>query len=84
MKRIAIAAAILAATAVGSVGAAQAGGVDLNVGPRGVYVGPGHHYGWRHRHYGETYGWGGGCRMVVRTHYNRFGERVTVRRRVCD
>jgi hypothetical protein len=83
MKRIAIAAAMVAATALASMGGAQAAGVEFNVGPGGVYVGNGHHYGWRHRHYRESYGFGG-CRVVVRTHYNRFGERVTVRRRVCD
>jgi hypothetical protein len=82
MKRIAIAAAVLAAAALGSLASAQAEGVRVGVGPGGVYVGAGHHDGWRHRHYRETYGWGGGCRVVVRTHY-RHGHRVTVRERVC-
>ena len=88
MKRIAIAAALAAAAALGSVGAATAAGVEFDVGPGGVYVGGHDHdrysddWRWRHR-YRETYG-AGGCRTVIRTHINRFGERVTVRRRICD
>jgi hypothetical protein len=81
MKRIAIAAAVLAATAFGSV---AANAVEFDVGPRGVYVGPNHHHSyWRHRHWRHAYGFAG-CRTVVRTHINRFGERVSVRRRICD
>jgi len=85
MKRIAIAAAVLAATAFGAIGTASAQGVEVDVGRGGVYVGPRHDHDWywRHRHYRETYGYGG-CRVVVRTHINRWGERVTERRRVCD
>src|SRR5690349_12036711 len=80
MKRIAIAAAVLAATAFGSV---AANAVEFNVGPRGVYVGPNHHHYWRHHHHWRNaYGFAG-CRTVVRTHINRFGERVSVRRRIC-
>ncbi len=81
MKRIAIAAAVLAATTIGSI-AAHA--VEVGVGPGGVYVGERHDNDWRWRHRHETYGFGEGCRVIVRTHINRFGERVTVRRRVCD
>jgi hypothetical protein len=82
MKRIAIAAAVLAATALGSV---AANAVEVDVGGGGVYVGPRHDYdnGWRWRHR-ETYGFGDRCRVIVRTHINRFGERVSVRRRICD
>jgi hypothetical protein len=83
MKRIAIAAAVLAATAFGSV---AANAVEVDVGGNGIYVGPRHDYDsdwrWRHRH--ETYGFGDRCRVIVRTHINRFGERVTERRRICD
>ena len=56
----------------------------------GVYVGggPGWHgddWRWRHRrHYSGAYAWGSGCRVVVRRHINRWGERVVVRRRICD
>jgi hypothetical protein len=83
MKRIAIAAAVLAATAFGSI-AANAQGVEFDVGRGGVYVGHHHDY-WRHRHFRTYgYGFGGGCRVVVRTHINRWGNRVTVRRRICD
>ncbi|HKO19332.1 MAG TPA: hypothetical protein VJU82_10640 [Acidobacteriaceae bacterium] len=81
MKRIAIAAAVLAATALGSV---AANAIEVDVGSGGVYVGPRYHHGsdWRYRHR-ETYGFGVRCRVTVRTHINRFGERVSVRRRVC-
>ena len=86
MKRIAIAAAVVAATAVGAVSYASAAGVEFGVGPGGVYVGERNHYSddWRYRHrYRETCGFGA-CRTVVRTHINQFGERVSVRRRICD
>lgn len=85
MKRMAIAAAVLAATAIGSIGYASA--VEVGVGPGGVYVGEGYRgydRDWRWRHRGETYGYGDRCRVIVRTHINRFGERVSVRRRICD
>jgi len=76
MRRIAIAAAVLATTALGTIGAAQA--IDVDVGPRGVYVGPRHHQ-WR-----EDYGYASRCRVVERDHINRYGEHVSVRRRICD
>ena len=81
MKSIAIAAAVLATTALGSIGYANA--VEVGVGPNGVYVGEHHGFDWRWRHR-ETYGYGDRCRVIVRTHINRFGERVTERRRICD
>jgi hypothetical protein len=81
MKSIAIAAAVLATTALGSIGYANA--VEVGVGPGGVSVGEGHDSDWRWRHR-ETYGYGDRCRVIVRTHINRFGERVTERRRICD
>lgn len=37
----------------------------------------GYHRGWR-SHYAAA-----GCRVVVRSHINRWGERIVVRRRVC-
>ena len=85
MKRITIAAAVLAATALGSIGYANA--LDVGVGPGGVYVGErdrGYDHDWRWRHRHETFGSADRCRVVVRTHINRFGERVTERRRFCD
>jgi hypothetical protein len=82
MKKIVLAVALFA----GSVGFASAQGVDIDVGRGGVHVGPGydrgydHDWRWRHR---ETYGYGGDCRVIIR-HMWRDGERITVRRRVCD
>lgn len=84
MKRIAIAAAVLAATTLGTV---AANAVEVGVGPGGVFVGErdrGYDHDWRWRHRHETYGYADRCRVIVRTHMNRFGERVTERRRICD
>jgi hypothetical protein len=79
MKRIAIVAAVVAAT-LGTAGAASA--VEFNVGPSGVYVGPGHRqHHWRGA---RAYDYARDCRVIVRRHINHRGERVTVRRRVCD
>jgi hypothetical protein len=83
MNRIILATALI----VGSVGLASAQGVDIDVGRGGVHVGPDYRYRdrddwrWRHR---ETYGFGrGDCRIVERRIW-RDGERVIVRRRICD
>jgi len=81
MKRVAIGLAVAAVTALGSIGAASAQGVVIGAGPGGVYVGPGHH--WRHHYWRRDYDYAR-CRVIVRTHINRFGNRVTVRRRICD
>jgi hypothetical protein len=82
MKRIVLAAAVAAAAVMGSFavgGAAQAQGVSIGVGPGGVYVGE--RDGWRHRHHWRRdYA---SCRTVVTTRW-RHGNRVTVRRRICD
>jgi hypothetical protein len=78
MKRFAIGMAVVAAAALGSVGAASAEGVVVGAGPVGVYVGHPYHHHWR-RDYDYAR-----CRVIVRTHINRFGTRVTVRRRICD
>jgi len=61
------------------VGTATAGAVEFNVGPGGVYVGPDEY----HRYYRDR-DYGADCRVVVRHHTNRYGEDVTVRRRICD
>jgi len=74
MKRIVLAAAVAAAAAFASVGAANA--VVIGAGPNGVYVGPGYHH---HHHWRRDYA---GCRTVVTTRWHH-GRRVTVRRRVC-
>jgi hypothetical protein len=73
MRRIVIAAAIAASAAIGLVGTASAQGVEVDVGRGGVHIGE------RHR----AYGYERGCRVIVTHRVNRFGERVTVRRRVC-
>ncbi len=76
MKRIALGIGLLALTVFAGAGMANAQGV-------GVYVGSDHPRHWRH-HWRGDYAYEPGCRVVVRTHLNRFGERVTVRRRICD
>jgi hypothetical protein len=71
---------ILMTTALLALGAGTmtaANAVEFNVGPGGVYVGPNDH-----RPYYRDYG--GNCRVVIDHHINRFGEEVTVRRRICD
>ncbi|WP_407179556.1 hypothetical protein [Bradyrhizobium sp. STM 3562] len=80
MKRYFLALAALATLATGAATTAKA--VEFDVGPGGVYVGP-------HRHpYYEGYNsyneYRGGCRVVITHRTNRFGEDVTVRRRICD
>lgn len=59
----------------GTMTAANA--VEFNVGPGGVYVGPGYHH-----HYYRDYG--NNCRTVIDHHTNRYGEDVTVRKHICD
>jgi hypothetical protein len=67
-----IAASLLVAG--GTVTSANA--VEFDVGPGGVYVGHGH------RHHFRDYR--DDCRIVIRHRTNRFGEDVTVRKRICD
>ena len=52
----------------------------------GVYVGVGHPHHYRHHHWRwrNAYAYEPECRVVVRHHINRWGQRVTVRRRICD
>lgn len=79
MKRYVLALAAAAALSTGAVTAANA--VEFDVGPGGVYVGPHHdRYDRDYRAYDEYRG----CRVVITHTTNRFGEPVTVRRRVCD
>ena len=78
MKRVAIAFAAL----LGLVGTAStASAVEFGVGPDGVYVGPDRYEQRYYRDYDNGYG---GCRTIVTHRTNRYGEDVTVRRRVCD
>ena len=75
MKLCMLAITALLTLAAGTMTAANA--VEFNVGPGGVYVGP--------DHYRPYYpGYGENCRVVVDHRTNRFGEDVTVRRRICD
>lgn len=81
MKRIILASAVVAAAALGSfasTGPAKAQGVVIGAGPSGVYVGTGH----RRHHWRRDYDYAR-CRTVVTTRW-RHGNRITVRRRVCD
>jgi hypothetical protein len=79
MKRIAL--GVLLAV-IGTMGA--------NAQSFGVYVGTDHpyyrdHYYYRHHHHWRgAYAYEPECRVVVRTHINRWGHRVTIRRRICD
>ena len=80
MKRIILALAAVLTLATGAVTTAQA--VEFGVGPGGVYIGPD-----RYRDYDRSYGYyngASGCRVVIDHRTNRFGEDVTVRRRICD
>jgi hypothetical protein len=75
MRRTILAVASVLALVAGAATSAQA--VEFAVGPGGVYVGP-------HRYYDSDRYYGNGCRVVIDRHINRFGEEVTVRRRICD
>src|SRR6516165_1139347 len=72
-------AAILVLTAAG---ATTAKAVEFDVGPGGVRVGP------RADHYRDYNAYNrydrGRCRLIIDHRTNRFGEDVTVRRRICD
>ena len=74
-------AAVLVLTAGGAT-AAKA--VEFDVGPGGVYVGPRDHYRDYDRGYRAYDRYDGRCRVVIDHRTNRFGEDVTVRRRICD
>ncbi len=84
MKRTMPLAAILVLMAGG---ATTAKAVEIGVGPGGVYVDPDRdHYRYRDRDYDayNRYDRYGRCRVVIDRRTNRFGEDVTVRRRICD
>jgi len=64
-----------------SAGAATtAKAVEFDVGPGGVRVGPERHYD-RDRYYRS---YNRECRVVITHRTNRFGEDVSIRRRICD
>jgi hypothetical protein len=78
MKRFILALAALVTLSAGAVTAANA--VEFGVGPNGVYVGPDRDRYYHERYYDDY----GNCRVVITHRTNRFGEDVTVRRRICD
>jgi hypothetical protein len=78
MKYVAIAAAVLGLAELGHAGTAKAEdfGVTIRTGSD--------HDHWRHRHH-----WRGDyararCRVVVTHRINGHGDRVTVRKKICD
>ena len=83
MKRYLLALAALVTLSAGVVTTARA--VEFDVGPGGVRVGPGYDHRYYRDYDRDAYAYGGsGCRVVISHHTNRFGEDVTVRRRICD
>jgi hypothetical protein len=79
MKAVAFGIVLAAAASLSSISPASA--LDIDVGPGGFHVGRHHHYD----HWRGAYAYSpGDCRVIISRHLNRFGERVTVRRRVCD
>jgi hypothetical protein len=78
MKRSILALAAILTLTAGAVTTAKA--VEFDVGPGGVYVGP-HRYGYRDYDAYDRYR---NCRIVIDHRTNRFGEDVTIRRRICD
>jgi hypothetical protein len=64
-------------------GATMAKAVEFDVGPGGVYVSP-HRDHYRDYDAYDRYDRSDRCRVVIDHRTNRFGEDVTVRRRICD
>jgi hypothetical protein len=77
VKRTILTLAAVMTLAAGAATTAKA--VEFDVGPGGAYIGP-------HRHYDtyNRYEYGNNCRTIIDHRTTRFGEDVTVRRRVCD
>jgi len=74
--RFAIKGAVLGAAALFALAAPMAAqAVDVDVGPAGIHLGRDHHHYYHHDR---------GCREVITHRTNRFGDDVTVRRRICD
>jgi hypothetical protein len=80
MKRIVLAAAVAGLAAIGAavpgVAGAKEAGTSLTLSAR-------HYNHWNHGHHRGWWNHYAGCRVVVRSHINRWGERIVVRRRVC-
>jgi hypothetical protein len=69
---------LLGLAALGAMGGPiSANALEFDIGPGGVHVDRGHR--WDHGYYNR-----GECRVIIDHHTNRWGEDVTVRRRVCD
>ena len=77
MKRIALSIGLLTF-------AALSGGGIANAQSFGVYVGSDHPHYWHHHNWRNDFAYAPRCRVITRTHIDRWGERVTVRRRICD
>lgn len=80
MRKLALALALAFAGTLSSmtVVPSPASAQTVRIGPHGVRIGTGHHrrhHRWERRHHN--------CRVVVTHRRNRFGEHVTVRRRIC-
>lgn len=79
MKYVAIAIAVLGLTAINTAGTAKAEdfGVTIRAGDS--------HDHWRHRHHWRgDYARANHCRVVVTHRINGHGDRVTVRKKICD
>ena len=80
MKYLAIAAAVLGLAVINTAGTAKA--EDFGVTIR---AGDNHHDSWRHRHHWRgDYARASRCRVIVTHRINGHGDRVTVRKKVCD
>ena len=71
MKRTLLA---LPAAAALMITAGAASAQDIHIGPGGVGIGPRHYYDYDR----------GNCRVIIDHRVNADGDRVTVRRRICD
>ncbi|HZT26707.1 MAG TPA: hypothetical protein VFA57_13495 [Pseudolabrys sp.] len=76
MKRMSLM-ALVGLALIGGAGSASAASF-------GVYVGNDHPYYRHHRHWRDYYAYQPGCRIVITHRYNRYGDRITVRKRICD
>lgn len=71
----------LALPLTSGIGVANAQDVRISVGDHdhGYWRGD----GWRRHHWRGAYAYDRGCRVVVTNRINRFGDHVTVRKRIC-
>lgn len=89
MKNIVLAAAVagltVAAVGIPGVASARDSGTSLTLSARYYHEHwrDGWRDGWRRGHRRGWWNHYAGCRIVVRHRFNRWGERVVVRKRVC-